>query len=41
MPLTCHEWKNIVGMIGYCKKLSQKQSLSCSKVGITTDLWQQ
>jgi hypothetical protein len=35
-PLTYHEWMNIAGIVEYCKKPSQKQSLSCSRVGITT-----
>jgi hypothetical protein len=29
--------KKTVGMVGYCKKPSQKQSLSCSRVEITSE----
>jgi hypothetical protein len=32
---------NTAGIVGYCKKPSQKQSLSCSRVGITRELLQQ
>jgi hypothetical protein len=32
---------NTAGIVGYCKKPSQKQSLSCNRVGIATELLQQ
>jgi hypothetical protein len=32
---------NTTGIIGYCKKPSQKQSLSYSRVGVTVEIWQQ
>jgi len=34
-PTTFHEWENTAGMIGYCKKLSQKQNLSYSRFYIS------